>query len=92
VIALWNAATVLGALGARELDDPQVLGLDAAAPAAFLALLSPRLHTNQLRALAIGAAILALALTPVTPLGAPILVVAAATALLGWTTSQRAPS
>ena len=82
VFALWNAATVLGALGARALDDPQVLGLDAAAPAAFLALLAPRLRTRGAWALAAGAAALALALTPVAPLGVPILAVAAATVLL----------
>ena len=83
VFALWNAATLLGALGARAFDDPRLLGLDAAAPAAFLALLAPRLRERGTQALAAGAAVLALALTPTAPLGVPILTVAAATVALG---------
>nr|MDQ3611013.1 AzlC family ABC transporter permease [Actinomycetota bacterium] len=42
VYVLWNLATLLGALGAARLGDPGVLGLDAAVPAAFLALLAPQ--------------------------------------------------
>src|SRR5215475_8376574 len=43
VFALWNLATFIGALGANAISDPRTLGLDAAAPAAFLALLAPRM-------------------------------------------------
>ena len=89
VFALWNTATVVGALGARALADPGVLGLDAAAPAAFLALLAPRLRQRATAALAAGAAALALALTPVLPLGVPILVVATATVAFGLRTPAR---
>jgi predicted branched-subunit amino acid permease len=42
VYVFWNLATLLGALGAARLGDPGTLGLDAAVPAAFLALLAPR--------------------------------------------------
>src|SRR3954470_21993961 len=42
VFVCWNVATVLGALAGTVLSDPGTLGLDAAAPAAFLALLAPR--------------------------------------------------
>ena len=43
VYVFWNLATLIGALSAHALSNPRVLGLDAAAPAAFLALMSPRL-------------------------------------------------
>jgi predicted branched-subunit amino acid permease len=43
VFALWNAATLLGAIVGDTLGDPRRYGLDAAAAAAFLALLWPRL-------------------------------------------------
>ena len=41
VFVCWNLATLLGALAGAALGDPRTLGLDAAAPAAFLALLAP---------------------------------------------------
>lgn len=83
VFVLWNAATLVGALGARALPDPRVLGLDAAAPAAFLALLAPTLRGRPAWALALGAALLALALTPLVPAGVPVLAAAALAALAG---------
>src|SRR5438445_1429808 len=43
IYPLWNLGTLVGAVGAELLPDPRALGLDAAAPAAFLALLAPRL-------------------------------------------------
>jgi len=46
VYFFWNLATVLGALGAQALGDPRRFGLDAAVPAAFLALLAPRLRAR----------------------------------------------
>ena len=88
VFALWNLATLLGALGARAVTDPRVLGLDAAAPAAFLALLAPRLRDRGAWAPAAGAAVIALALTPVVPAGVPILAVAALTVLVGLHTPR----
>ncbi len=48
VLVLWNLGTLLGTLGARALDDPRVLGFDAAVPAAFLALLAPRMRRRRL--------------------------------------------
>src|SRR6266496_2123621 len=42
----WNLATVLGALGAGRLGSPQDLGLDVVGPAAFLALIWPRLRAG----------------------------------------------
>ncbi len=52
VFVCWNAATLLGALGGQLLSDPRALGLDAAAPAAFLALLAPRLREREMQRVA----------------------------------------
>jgi predicted branched-subunit amino acid permease len=92
VFLLWNAATVLGALGARAVPAPEVLGLDAAAPAAFLALLAPHLTDRASLTLAVAAGAAALALTPVVAAGVPILAVAGLTVLLGACTSPGAAS
>ena len=73
IFVLWNIATLVGALGANALSDPKVLGLDAAAPAAFLALLVPKLRTTESRVVALVAAAVAVALTPVVPAGVPVL-------------------
>ncbi len=76
VFVLWNLATLLGALGAHAFGDPRALGLDAAIPAAFVALLWPRLTHRGPWLVALGAGLLALALTPVAPPGVPVLVAA----------------
>ena len=73
VYVLWNAATLLGALGAARLEDPGVLGLDAAVPAAFLALLWPQLRDRRMVAVAAGGALVALVAVPLTPAGVPVL-------------------
>jgi 4-azaleucine resistance transporter AzlC len=74
VFVSWNLGTLLGALGGSRLADPAALGLDAAFPAGFVALLLPHLRRRSGRIVAVtGAAIAALAL-PVLPNGAPILV------------------
>ncbi len=78
VFVLWNIFTLLGAIGAQAIGDPSAWGLDAAVPAAFLGLVWPRLKNRDDYVLAISAAILAIALTPVVPAGLPII----ATALL----------
>jgi predicted branched-subunit amino acid permease len=82
VFVLWNAATLLGAVTAEALADPAALGLDAAVPAAFLALLYPRLRSRGSWVVAGLAVVVALLAVPVTPVGVPVLL-AAATALAG---------
>mgnify|MGYP003345034431 FL=1 len=74
----WNLFTLAGALGAQAIGDPAAWGLDAAVPAAFLGLVWPRLKSRDDYLLAISAAALALALTPIVAAGLPII----ATALL----------
>jgi predicted branched-subunit amino acid permease len=77
VFACWNLGTLAGALGGAALADPRALGLDAAAPAAFLALLAPRLRGGgSAPAIALAAAAAALVAVPLTPPGVPVLVAA----------------
>lgn len=80
VFAFWNVATLLGALVGSVID-PASFGLDAVVPAAFLALLAPRLRSGalEIRIALLGAAIAAI-LIPFTPPGVPVL--AASGALL----------
>lgn len=73
---VWNAGTLAGALAGGAIGDPATLGLDAAFPAGFLALLVPLLRDRPLRKAALAGAALALLLTPVTPPGVPILAAA----------------
>ena len=65
-------------LGAEAIGDPSMWGLDAAVPAAFLALVWPRLKSKNDYLLALSATALALVLTPIIAAGLPII----ATALL----------
>jgi predicted branched-subunit amino acid permease len=82
VFGFWNLFTFLGAVGAGALGDPNRFGLDAVVPAAFLALLAPRLREGRVpRRIAAGAALLAVVLIPVTPPGVPVLAAAAALVL-----------
>ena len=83
LFACWNAGTLIGALATQAISDPRVLGLDAAVPAAFLALLAPRLRGREPLAIAACAAIVALALLPFAPAGVPLLVVAALVGVFG---------
>jgi predicted branched-subunit amino acid permease len=79
VYLFWNLATLLGAVGARALGDPRRFGLDAAIPAAFLALLAPRLRTGPMaRRVALAGAGIAALLIPLTPPGIPVLAACAA--------------
>lgn len=76
VFGLWNLGTAAGALGADALQDPSVLGLDAAAAAAFMALLGPRLRGREPWAVACAAALVAVVAVPLVPPGVPVLVAA----------------
>lgn len=84
VFVLWNLATLVGALGAAALGDPRTLGLDAAIPAGFLALLWPRLRDRESWAVALAGAGLALVLTPVLPPGLPVLAAALVAVAAGF--------
>lgn len=89
VFVLWNIGTAIGALGATALDDPSVLGLDAAIPAGFIALLWPRLTDRRTRVLALLAAVVALVLVPFVPAGLPVLGAAAVALAVEWIARRR---
>ena len=76
VYLLWNLGTAVGALAGQALPNPRAVGLDAAAPAAFLALLAPRVRSRGLLAIGLGAAAVAIAGVPLLPAGGPILLAA----------------
>jgi 4-azaleucine resistance transporter AzlC len=83
VFTFWNISTLLGAL-AGSLVNPTTYGLDAVVPAAFLALLAPRLRNGAIELrVAIGAAVIAGVLIPFTPPGVPVLAGCAALLLAG---------
>jgi predicted branched-subunit amino acid permease len=91
VFVFWNLATLLGALAGQLLSDPRPLGLDAAAPAAFLALLAPRLREREPQMIAALAAVAALISVPLVPAGTPVLV-AAAVAMLAALAPRTVPT
>lgn len=78
----WVAGTAVGALGGQALGDPTTLGLDAAFPALFLALLAPQVRRRKPLFVAVLGGTIALALTPFTPPGVPI-IAASVACLLG---------
>ena len=86
VFTLWNGATLAGALIGNALGDPRRYGLDAAAAAAFLALLWPRLRDNRTRAVTLSAVLVASVLVPLLPPGAPVLAAAVVAVVAGWRT------
>lgn len=83
VFTLWNLGTLIGALATHALPNPKVLGFDAAPPAAFLALLAPRLRSREPIAIALGGAVVALICLPFVPAGVPLLIVALVVAVFG---------
>jgi 4-azaleucine resistance transporter AzlC len=92
VFALWNLATLGGALAGTALGDPRTYGLDAAVGAAFLALLWPRLKDRRNQVVAALGALLALSLVPVTAAGVPVLAAAAVALLAGVLTRSADPT
>jgi 4-azaleucine resistance transporter AzlC len=76
----WVGGTALGAVAGDVLGDPNRLGLDAAFPALFLALLMTLLVSRRTVVAAVAGGLIALVLLPFTPAGVPI--IAAATVCL----------
>ncbi len=92
VFVCWNAMTLAGAILGNAIGDPKDWGLDAAAAAAFLALLWPRLSDPTARGTALLAAALALLVVSFTPAGIPVLVGATAAVVMGLRTSGEVPA
>jgi predicted branched-subunit amino acid permease len=93
----WNAMTAVGALGAAALGGTARAALDAVVPAAFLALLWPRLRTAfpeaaTQRRVALGGAAVALVLTPFVPAGVQVIAAVVAIALAGRPRATERPT
>ncbi len=86
--AMWTLGTLAGALIGSGIDT-SALGLDAAAPAMFLALLWPQLSRDRGRVVALGAAVVTFGLVPLVPAGLPIIAAAAVAVLAGLLPARR---
>jgi len=74
LFTMWNASTIIGAtVVASSADLIHDLGLDATIPAAFLALLWPRLDEPTHRVVAVAGAAIAVVTTPFAPPGLPVI-------------------
>lgn len=91
VFVFWNLGTLVGALGGGAIGDPAALGLDAAFPAGFVALLMPALKTRAGRVAAGSGLVIAMISLPLTRPGLPI-VLAALGAVVAYATCGTRPS
>lgn len=85
----WVGGTAAGVAVGSSLGDPATLGLDAAFPALFLALMVPLIDSRRALAAAVAGAGIALLLTPLTPAGVPV--IAATLAVLFGLLPDRGP-
>jgi predicted branched-subunit amino acid permease len=97
IYLMWNTMTAVGALGAAGLGGTARAALDAVVPAAFLALLWPRLRSTfpeavTQRKVALGGAVVALALTPFVPAGVQVIAAVVAVALAGRPRTGQRPT
>ena len=83
VFVFWNLLTAAGALLGSVIGNPADWGLDAAAGAAFLGLIWPRLKESKLLLLAVVSAFTATLLSAFLPAGLPVLLTAGV-AVLFW--------
>jgi predicted branched-subunit amino acid permease len=88
LFSLWQLGSLSGALIGRAVN-PSDVGLDAAAPAVFLALLWPSLRRPEARWVALGGAAVALALVPLTPPGIPVIAAASVAVVAGLRPRQQ---
>jgi 4-azaleucine resistance transporter AzlC len=79
----WVLGTALGILGGNLIGKPEDLGMDAAFPALFLALLVGQIRSRQAGIAALLGGAIALVLTPFAKPGIP-LIAACAACLVGW--------
>lgn len=89
LFTLWNLGTLVGALATHALPDPKVLGFDVAPPAAFLALLAPKLRAREPLAIALAAGVIAVLCLPFVPAGIPLLIVAMLVVVFGFWTKPK---
>jgi len=89
LFACWQLGSLAGAVLGRAID-PAAFGLDAAAPAVFLALLWPSLRQRSAQLVALAGAGVALALVPVVPPGVSVLAAAAVALVAGLRPARKA--
>lgn len=92
VYLFWNLATFLGAILGEALGKPELWGLDAAAAAAFVGLIWPRLRERQSLVVAIVAFAVATAVAPFVPSGIPVLLAGAVAVVFGFTNWVGSPA
>ncbi|HEX6458223.1 MAG TPA: AzlC family ABC transporter permease [Thermoleophilaceae bacterium] len=81
--ASWVVGTTIGVLAGDLIGDPNKLGLDAAFPALFLALLVGQIRSRRAAVAAAAGGAIALIVTPFAKPGVP-LIVACLACVLGW--------
>jgi 4-azaleucine resistance transporter AzlC len=81
LFVMWVLGSLAGSLIGRAIN-PSDLGLDAAAPAIFLALLWPQVQRARTPGIALAGAVVAVALIPLAPAGVPV--IGAAAVALVW--------
>ncbi|MEN9753616.1 MAG: hypothetical protein RL670_1307 [Actinomycetota bacterium] len=84
VFVFWNSFTAVGALLGGIAGDPSQFGLDAAAAVAFLALVWPQLRSLQANTVAAGSFLVAVSLSPLLPVGLPVIAAGLVGILVGW--------
>jgi predicted branched-subunit amino acid permease len=85
----WNLMTAAGAILGDALGDPRTWGLDAAAAAAFLGLLWPRIQSRQPVAVAAVAAVITVLTVPTAPAGLPVLIAATSGVVMALVAERR---
>jgi 4-azaleucine resistance transporter AzlC len=83
----WNVGALVGRAAGAAIPDPDAFGVDAAFPAALLAMLLPALGRADARRVGLAAAAIAVVATPFLPAGVPVIV-----GLLGLVAAGRAPA
>ncbi len=89
VYLLWNLATFIGAISVSSIGDPKSFGLDAAIAAGLFALVWPQIKSRIDLSVALGGALIALALTPFVSPGVPVLAAALVSIIVGWATGKQ---
>lgn len=82
----WNVGALVGVYAGAAVPDTDAFGIDAAFPAALLALLLPGLKAPDARRVGIAATVVAVAATPFLPAGLPVMA-----GLLGLLAAGRGP-
>ena len=83
IFVTWNLTTLAGAVAGQAMGDPRTYGLDAAAAAAFVGLLWPRLRGRDPLAVGALAALITIVVAPFVPAGIPVLAAVFAALVVG---------